>query len=580
MRKNLMIATVTATTLLLGSWSSFAADPKPVAPEHATPATAPKLNLDNITILLKAPVFSPLFAKFPVATVNDEIIYLEDVSKALEVVHSSVTKETSAKKENFAQILNRLITTHLITQEGRNIELDKQPEYIAAKKAYAIKLLREMALKDALKDVKPSPEDVDKRYKELTTEWKLKSIVFKDEASAKAMLAGIKAGKSFDALFDQAIKDGKGESKEEKGYLRQSEVNQQFSKEIASMKVGAVSNIMPLDKSFFIFRLEDQRQSDNPALKEQAYNEANGQTRINTLRKYRDQVIAKHIKENKKLFKKLDFEAKTPGFDKLAEDKRVLGEIKGEDPVTIADLADAIKEKFFHGVETAIKEKKVNAAKESLLYEIYSKRAIEKDGRVKGLDKSKEYLDKLKDYENSYLFGTFIEKAVRPDIKIQVADIDAYYKEHEAEFSYPEMLRMDAIAFTTTANAQTAIDKLRKGMDFKWLKDNADGKVNKDAADQLQFQDTPVLTRGLEDDMQKALTGVKAGEYRLYTAQNGYNYVIYVKDIIPSRVQALPEVQDDIMQKLYVEKLNKALDDWSEKLRAASDVKIYAQFDK
>ena len=56
-----------------------------------------------------------------------------------------------------------------------------------------------------------------------------------------------------------------------------------------------------------------------------------------------------------------------PGFAALIEDRRPLVRIAGEDPVTVADLAQALQKKFFHGVDRAAEGGRINARKHATL---------------------------------------------------------------------------------------------------------------------------------------------------------------------------------------------------------------------
>ena len=91
------------------------------------------------------------------------------------------------------------------------------------------------------------------------------------------------------------------------------------------------------------------------------------EARLKALNDYRTALLKKYTKPNAKLIKSIDFEAKKPGFDKMLTDKRALVTIKGGTKITVADLANAIEKKFYHGVPLAIKDKKVNKEKLTLL---------------------------------------------------------------------------------------------------------------------------------------------------------------------------------------------------------------------
>ena len=75
-------------------------------------------------------------------------------------------------------------------------------------------------------------------------------------------------------------------------------------------------------------------------------------------------------------------------FEKLLADDRTLAKVKGEKPVTVADLSNALEKKFFHGAERAAQEKKINRRKDQTLEEILNKRVTIKDaGSTNGTER-------------------------------------------------------------------------------------------------------------------------------------------------------------------------------------------------
>lgn len=564
----LMVACIAAGAPVAG-YAGSTAKPENV---EAAPASA-----DVMTIRVKVPLFSPLFAEFPVATVNDEPITVNDLNASLETVHEGMAEGTQAPRRNFTDILNRIITSKLIIQEGRNIGLDQQEQPKEMIDTFSRKLLREMVLKDHVKDMRPDPKEVEKRYGQLNVEWTFSTLIFKDEADAKKARKALDNGTSFDDLMAAEVKEKRAEAKQNEK-LRYEHIHPDIVKIIDSLKPGSVGPVIDMQKGAMLFRLDAVKHSDDPRLKEKAEKEVLTAARFKALEKYRSDLIEKHLKQDKKLIKSLDFEKDKAAFTKFLEDKRPLATIKGEKPVTVADLAEAIRMKFYHGVDMAIDQKKVNKAKDSLLFEILATRAIEKEGRDKGFDKKKEYLDKVADYQDSVIFGHFVEKVIRPDVKVTEDELKAYYEAHKSEYSYPIMVVLDGIAFNDQNAAQSAAEKLRQGMDFKWFKENAEGHVDAKAAGVIQFEDVPVTPKTLPEGLNKVITGAQTGEYRVYSDPNGFNYVILVRNVIPEQVQPFPEVEAAIRKNVQSEQLNKLIVEWADKLRKASDVKIFAEF--
>ena len=137
--------------------------------------------------------------------------------------------------------------------------------------------------------------------------------------------------------------------------------------------------------------------------------------------------------------------------------------------------------------------------------------------------------------------------------------------------------KLDAIAFDTPQKAEEAVEKLRKGMDFKWYKVNADGRVNIGKAFSNLFEDEFIAKPNLPEPMQKVLTVVASGDYRVFV-DGKQGYAIKIVEVEPARTKTYPEVEEIIKEAVFYEKLNKGIETWADKLRSSSDVIIYADF--
>lgn len=552
----------------------------PASPQQSPPAptaTEKVPKADEITIRLNAPVFSPLFAKVPLAMVNDESITIEDLKKTLGTIHEGMVEEKTAHKKNFPELLKRLVNSLLIIQEARNMELDKLEEIKTSVDDYSQKLLRDMLLKEQVKNVKADPKEVEKAYKERTTEWRLKSLIVDKLDDVKAIEAGLKAGGKFDALFDKAIKDGRAtEGGKSDAFMPRDAIPPSMLVALEKMRIGEISKPLPLEKGYLFYRLEEKRNKEDAAIKEQITQELATKARIAALEAFQASLIKKYVSQ-KKLFDKLDFENKKVKFETFLKDKRVIADIKGEKPVTVADLAEAIAAKFYHGVERAAEGKKINKDKKAILNELLGTLLFKKEAKVRKIDESDEYRTKVKAYANSLLFGTFVTKVIRADIVVSKDELQAYYKEHSKEYSTVDAYKLDTIAFDTPQKAEEAVEKLRKGMDFKWYKDNADGRVSISKAFSNLFEGEFIAKPNLPEPMQKVMTVVASGDYRVFV-DGKQGYAIKIVEVEPARTKTYPEVEEAIKEAVFYEKLNKGIETWADKLRSSSDVTIYADF--
>jgi hypothetical protein len=168
-----------------------------------------------------------------------------------------------------------------------------------------------------------------------------------------------------------------------------------------------------------------------------------------------------------------------------------------------------------------------------------------------------------------------VQKAVVPDVKLNDEELKAHYDQHIKEYSYPEMMKIRSLVFLKRDDAEKAIVNLRQGADFQWLEANAEGQVDKNTKGVLNFEGNFLTTKNLPENVQKAISGAKSGDFRLFANLENYFYVLSIEEVIPPRTQPYLEVKEQIAKKIYNEKITKAVEDYADKVRAVSEVKVY-----
>jgi len=513
--------------------------------------------------------------KKTVATVNDEPISLDEFNQELATIPHGIGGDQKAEKEKISALLKRLINTRLIIQEARRMGLDELKELKERGDIFARQTLRDELIDRHVRNIRPDEKEVEEIYRESVKEFKIKSILFEKEEDAKQMEGMIKAGMNFDETLKKFLSDGKGKGEEGGGYLKNKELLPEIGEAVPKMTIGSFSPVIKIKSGYVIFKLEDIRFPEDPGLREKIKLDILLQKQKDAYFEYFKTLKKKYAKVNEGLLKGLDFESKEPGFDKLAKDKRVLVEIKGEKPITVGEFSEYMKQQLFHGMERAVEAKRLNRRKEQILDDMLQKRILRKEALRLGVDKTKGYKYKLQENENSLLFGAFIAKAVAPDIKLKEEELKAYYDQHIKEYTYPEMMKIKSLVFLKREDAEKAMVNLRQGTDFQWLKANAEGQVDNKAKGVLSFEGNLLTTRDLPENVQKAVSGAKSGDVRLLANPENYFYVLSIQEVIPPRPQPYPEAREQIAKKIYNEKLTKAVEDYADKLRAVSEVKIY-----
>ena len=517
-----------------------------------------------------------LAGKRVVATVNGDPITLGEFNRELMALHRGVAEEKKVGRENSLELLKRLVNAKLIIQEAGRIGLDQLPEVKNMVDVFSRITLGELLAERQLKDVKADQKEVEKIYKELAKEWKIKSVMFEKEDAAKKMEEDIKGNKNFDEIARQVVADGTAKGGEEGDYLNRKKLLPQVAEAVSNMDVGTVSPIIPVGSGFVILKVEDIRYPESQEAREMAKREALILKKEGALKNYNDALIKKYVKLNKKVLSDIDFEAKEPGFQKLLEDKRVIAEIQGEKPITVGELTDYLRQQLYHGVERAIESKKLNERKIPAIDEMLYKRVFRKEALRLRIDKTEAYKNRVKEYENSVIFGAFIQKVVVPDIKIKEEDLKTYSNDHIKDYTFPEMIKINSLVFAKREFVEKALEKLRKGTDFQWLAENAEGQIDKSKSkDVLSFEGKFLTTKDLPEGVRKSVSGTKPGDFRLYESPEGYFYALAIQDVIPAKPQPFEEAKKKIAKIVFDDKLKKLVEEWAEKLRAVSDIKIY-----
>jgi hypothetical protein len=243
--------------------------------------------------------------------------------------------------------------------------------------------------------------------------------------------------------------------------------------------------------------------------------------------------------------------------------------------VTVGDLAAAVKERRFHGVEQAAKQGRLNQQKWPILKDILFRRIVEIEAAKQGKDQAEEYLEAVDEFTSALVFETFVQKIIRPDVKLSEKEVRDYYSEHIDDFVSPTMLRMSGLVFDTLPDAEKALMKLRRGADFKWVSANSPGQVDKQAERTLVIDNSLLSLTALPDDLRKDAEGAQQGDSLLYSSPENHHYVIMVEKVFPAQPEPYETARKSIAPMLFEEKMKALIEDWSGKLEEVYDTRIF-----
>jgi parvulin-like peptidyl-prolyl isomerase len=440
--------------------------------------------------------------------------------------------------------------------------------------AFRASTLRTMLQQQAAASAKPDNAEVDRLYKAAVREWKVRSVMFDKEDDAKKFREAVAKGGSFDALAKGAVADKKAKGGAP-GYVSVQQMLPELARAADALKKGQVSPPVKVASGWVVLKLEGTRYPEDAKARAAADAQSLADQQHKAVRKFHESLVKKYATVDEKLLQSIDFEANgEAGFQALLKDTRPLAQIDGEKSLTVGELTDEVSKKFFHGIADPIKEHRVNTQKVDTFERMLGSRLFAREARERKLDQEPTFRRKVEEYDRVLAFTTFIEVVLVPGVKVTEADALALYEKRKDQFTFPQMFRIDAIAFDSAKAAQATLEKLKAGTDLEWLRANAEGQLKPD--DQaLQFQGTPISVKGMPPSLAKALTGAQPGDYRLYATDDGkQHYVLRVVGQTPPSVKPYPDVREELAREVESEKIAAAVRDYAAKLRKAQTVDV------
>jgi hypothetical protein len=524
----------------------------------------------------RVPLLAEGSASTPIAMVDDQVVTLRDLNDALAATHEARANDAHAAGRGVAPVLERLVTLRLFVAEAREMGLDQQPGFLKAVGEFKEQQLRSQTEMRATKGVRPEAMEVERAYRDAVREWKVRSLLFAKKEDAVAFRAEIAGGKAFADAAKEAVAAKRATGGEAADWVARSHALPQVAAALTPIQTApAVTDPVELKDGFAVASVEEVRYPEDPKARAMAEDASVERQRAARLAKRRGELEKKYAKTDARLWKSLDFEAAKPGFAALAKDRRPVVTLRGAKPVTVADVAAEMQRYFFHGVDEPIKEKKLNDAKEPVLHKILTRRLFLREGEALRVASSPEYRRAVSEYEDSLLFGAYVQTVILPDVKVSEDQGKAYYERHKDEFTYPAFFKLEGLAFSKSSAAEAAAKKLAAGTDFGFLRANAESQVKPD--DRILALDGQTFSANtLPPDLVRVLGGARRDDVRAYST-SGQHYVIRVVEVTPAREQPYLEARAAIGKKLAAENLNKAVKDTAAKLRGSHQVAVYLE---
>jgi len=517
-----------------------------------------------------------------VASVNGEPISFDAYLRSLGELHASAHEGGPlVARRDPSELLDRLIRLRLILQEAEAMGLREQPEFTDALGSWRKDALREALLRHVVKDVAPPTEaEIARVYGDQAREYHIRPMKFPSVEAAQGFLESVNDGGAFEAEGKRLADEGKA-TVEEDGWIQRRSTQIELATALDALEPDGITGAVRIPDGAVVVKLLEKREPADPQLQQKAVQMADTANKNAALAAFVSKQKEELLTLDAALYKSMDFDKEAGAIETYGKDERVLIKVKGGQPIPVKEYTAVLKARFFHGSERAGEKKRLNKSKDNVLEEVMTERVLDDAAVRLKLDRGKEFQAKQREFEEATLFGLVVAKLVDPSVQVTPEAVQAYYDAHKAEFTTPEMVRLDAISFTNAASAEQAISRLNAGADLGWIREHAESQFDRATLDPEQrFEARVLMLSDLPQGLQKALEGASQGAYRLWSESASQQHVVLVRNRVPSSTSPLDDVRRQVSAQVFQERRNAEIEALTAKLRAVADVKIFADGEK
>jgi peptidyl-prolyl cis-trans isomerase C len=231
-----------------------------------------------------------------VANVNGKEIHrsaLEELKQRIPQLRQVPIEKVYAEESVYSQLLDQIITGELILDQARKQKLEDDPKVKAAFKEAQNNILQQAWVAKKV-DADITEAQIRARYDDLMKtaqpkeEVKARHILVDTEDAAKAVIADLKAGISFEEEAKAKTKDPSGKNNGgDLGYITKDETVPEFAEAAFKLKPGETTQA-PVKTQFgwHVIKVEDRRMAPPPS-----YEEAKGSVRNELAQKDIQKII-------------------------------------------------------------------------------------------------------------------------------------------------------------------------------------------------------------------------------------------------------------------------------------------------
>jgi peptidyl-prolyl cis-trans isomerase C len=210
--------------------------------------------------------------------------------------------------------------------------------------------------------------------------------------------------------------------------------------------------------------------------------------------------------------------------------------------------------------------------KKQFLEEIIKEEILYQEAKKQGLNKDKEFQDKLEEFKKMALIAVLLKKEVEEKAKADTKEVRDFYDKHQDEFKTGLEVRASHVLVSTEAEAKDILKRVLKKESFSELAK----KFSKDKGSAKKGGDLGFFGRGrMVPEFEKVAFSLEPGEVsNPVKSQFGY-HIIQVTDRKEGKLRDFEEVKASVERRLTVEKQKTLFESYIRKLQEDSKIETY-----
>lgn len=208
--------------------------------------------------------------------------------------------------------------------------------------------------------------------------------------------------------------------------------------------------------------------------------------------------------------------------------------------------------------------------KERFLDELVKRELIYQDAKKMGLDKDKEYLEKLKEFERMSLVALILKKEIEDKAKVDDADVKNFYDKNKSQLTLDNKARASHILVDTEDQAKKLYDRIKKGESFSKLAE----QYSKDKNSAVKGGDLGYFDPAkMVPEFSRALVNLKPGDVSEPVRTRFGYHIIQLTDVQRGNIATFDQTKETIKRQLLAEKQKSLVDAYLDGLRKKIEVK-------